>query len=254
MRIVDRRKDYYDGVQGMGQDMGLTYIRTPKKERFNPENSWVKSDLPHWPFPRFRGLYWRPGLGVQDIVIGFCGKIYPCLRVWNLSRPGSDSVFVNDLKSFDDAVLGLGFSDPEVETYMESRWVKATRQWQKRLAGRGTFPFRKDVERFFGPEGYQREADKHAKLFEDHLSPVFVATCQEGWGSEGKVIEYNALLRPYDFMRVFDPYSAYQEISMYLGNMAFPNRPIPHVSDEDMAAAKGFDKFSFRKDPKRSKR
>ena len=49
-------------------------------------------------------------------------------------------------------------------------------------------------------------------------------------------------------MRIKDPYTAYQELSMYLGNMAFPNKPIPTISDEVMAEIKGFNKFSFRKD------
>ena len=47
---------------------------------------------------------------------------------------------------------------------------------------------------------------------------------------------------------VVDPYTAFQEIAMFLGGMAMPLKPIPHLSDEIIAASKGFDKYSFRKD------
>jgi hypothetical protein len=49
-------------------------------------------------------------------------------------------------------------------------------------------------------------------------------------------------------MKLFEPYQAYQEISMFVNNLAIPEKPIPKMSDEDMASIKGFDKFSFRKD------
>jgi len=33
--------------------------------------------------------------------------------------------------------------------------------------------------------------------------------------------------------------------------MAMPDKPIPEVSDADMVIAKGFNKWSFRKEPRR---
>lgn len=68
----------------------------------------------------------------------------------------------------------------------------------------------------------------------------------------GPWIEWNACLKDVDFFRVFDPFTAFQELSMYYGGvLVHPNRPIPDVSDEDMVEVKGFDKkWSFRKPPK----
>lgn len=265
MRIVDRRKDYYDGVQGMGQDMSLSFIRSPKVERFDPENG-TKTGLKPWCFPRLGPSYhasYRYGrnytIGIQDNVVGFCGKVYPALRLWNPEHPDK-CVWVHSLEAFDQAVQDLDFDEQLVETYMESRHVNYTRQWQRRLSSvGGSFPYRKHVAKLYfgvedGNEGFMKHRDRHEKLFIENLTPVFVATYQPGWGSDGHRIEYNALLRPVEFFRVFDPYRAYQEISMYMGNMAFPNRPIPHISDEVMAEAKGFDKFSFRKDKSKPKK
>jgi hypothetical protein len=57
-----------------------------------------------------------------------------------------------------------------------------------------------------------------------------------------------------EFYRVFDPYQAYQEVAMWLSNQAVPIKPIPEMSDEIKAESKGFNKFSFRKDPSSKKR
>ena len=51
-----------------------------------------------------------------------------------------------------------------------------------------------------------------------------------------------------EFVSIMPPVAAYQELVMWHGRRARPEPPIPPISDEDMAAAKGFNKFSFRKD------
>jgi hypothetical protein len=38
---------------------------------------------------------------------------------------------------------------------------------------------------------------------------------------------------------------------MFMCNLAVPQKPIPEVSDADMVVAKGFDKWSFRKEPRK---
>jgi hypothetical protein len=87
--------------------------------------------------------------------------------------------------------------------------------------------------------------------FLKHRSPVFIAEVVNEY--EGK-ITYNGCLKPFEFYRVFDPYLAFQEIAMWLGNQAVPIKPIPKIDDVTMAEIKGFDKFSFRKDPSKKKK
>lgn len=42
-----------------------------------------------------------------------------------------------------------------------------------------------------------------------------------------------------------DTFTAYQELEMFFGNLARPNKPIPEILDKDMVSIKGFDKWSF---------
>ena len=63
------------------------------------------------------------------------------------------------------------------------------------------------------------------------------------------VIINNPCLRVYQFFKIMDAYTCFQEIAMFMSNMANPEKPIPQISNNDMIQAKGFDlKYSFRKD------
>lgn len=71
-------------------------------------------------------------------------------------------------------------------------------------------------------------------------APIWVATRES--------IRNNCQLRQYDMHTQMDPYTIYQELQMWMGNLAEPRKPIPEVSNSDMIEAKGFDlKYSFRK-------
>lgn len=78
-------------------------------------------------------------------------------------------------------------------------------------------------------------------LFDKYRSPIFL------WAPTK--ISINVQLSKFGFQRVFDPYSAYQELSMYMGSILCENEDqISSVNDKDLVTAKGFDKFSFRKE------
>lgn len=62
------------------------------------------------------------------------------------------------------------------------------------------------------------------------------------------VLIVNPQLSPYSFGKIKDAQTAYQSIEMFLSNIAHPNKPILPISDRDMRDAKGFDKWSFRKE------
>jgi len=95
-------------------------------------------------------------------------------------------------------------------------------------------------------EECEKQKEQHGKYFEEF--PIFVAHFGSGWRAERK-IEYNACLKEYEFYRMVDTYTAFQEVAMFWGGLAQPNRPTPEVTDKDMVTAKGFNKWSFRKEP-----
>lgn len=90
-----------------------------------------------------------------------------------------------------------------------------------------------------------RNADHYLdqKPFKDWKHPIFVYG-----GHTVNKPTWNACLKDYEFQRVMDPYTAFQELQMWVGSQARPERPIIETSDETRLEAHGFDKkYSFRK-------
>lgn len=220
MRIISGFRDYYDCIQAYGQDDDLLYVR---------RKSVVTYDGPghryQYPLPRFDS--WHSGLPrASAITIGFCGKIHHGLV---FSESGAicyspDDVAASVIRTLPKRLQTLYVTKPGRKP---SRWSKSPSEV---------------VAKFFGQENKQSH---YARFFEK--APIFVG--REDAGISRSSVTYNDCLRPLDFMRALNPYSAFQELFMWLSNQAKPFKPIPAVSDADMIIAKGFDKHSFRKQP-----
>ena len=85
---------------------------------------------------------------------------------------------------------------------------------------------------------------------EEWKHPIFVVA-RRPYESE---FIWNTQLDGYDFQKVMDPYTAFQELQMWVASQARPERPMIATSDVTRLEAHGFDKvFSFRKGKKRKK-
>jgi hypothetical protein len=83
-------------------------------------------------------------------------------------------------------------------------------------------------------------------VFVEYLCPIIVIS--RVVNEPRHSIVFNGLLRNFDFMKVKDPFQAYQDLSMYVGGvLGSPEKETVKISDECMRDKKGFDKWSFRK-------
>lgn len=237
MRIVARQKDYFDSVQGAGQDYSLTYVRDTKEE-----------ELDIWPFPRLfdiGGYLSSRLLEIRTTMIGFCGKIYPLIEV---------HISAQDCKNPKRSRQGIPigglwrkcFTLDDVDKFIASELSDNRAKIYHKMS-RQTF-----VEFF---DECKRDKEKHADMF-SLTRPIFAAKQQSRWGEGHRFtpIIYNPLLREYEFARVLDPYTAFQELQMWLSNQAVPQKPMPVIADTLKAESHGFNRFSFRKDPGGKKR
>ena len=219
MRIISDFHYYYDAVQREGQDLSLIYLRKQ-----------IEEELP-FPFPDIYD-YGRD-ISISQRMVGFCGKVYPVLEL-NLRHDwGEKGTFCFNFADV-DAFVEANLKKDEIKDYHAKKWY---RSWQRRPHKRHLFA------KFFA----ECEEKKNAfeSMFEEH--PIFVAFPR-------KHLIYNASLKDCEFFRVFDTYTAFQELSMYLGSKAQPEKPIPEVSDKIMVGVKGFNKWSFRKEPGQKKK
>jgi len=225
VRIISNFHDYYDVAQGLGQDRSLIYFRTPQEDH--------KS---RWPFPVCHAISRRydydRAVYIAEFIIGFCGRIYPMLHLKTVSSSAEVKKYCYKIEDV-DRFVGSHFAKGRRELY----WSKA----RGRSYGRNYGRRREIFIRYFTE--CTEQMDGHKKLFVDNGAPLFVAQLT----MVGQKIVYNSSLKEVEFYRIFSPYVAFQEISMYLGGIAQPERSVPKVSDADLAAAKGFDKWSFRK-------
>lgn len=220
MRIISKFHDYYDSAMGYGQDPTLIYRREAATHTIGSRfvNSRIVTLLSLR--PRYYGF--KPKLGV----IGFCGRIYP---VW--ITPEAETTTVSLASDRTDRIT-LTEDDLHRGNYPAS------------YSGAG--PSKINLAQINSFKGLEIGR----ALFVQLKAPVFFATGTCKWLSPDFPIEIitNPRLATLDFMKVFDSFSAFQEISMFLGMQLTGEDEAPQTvgSDDIIAASKGFDQYSFR--------
>jgi len=234
MRIISDFHDYYDAVQATGQDQTVVYLRKRKEVELN-HNSFD--------FPVFGQLYGYSGVLVVHIVVGFCGKVYPILQLsyQRRSEPNPDIALCYTLSEV-DTFIEHHCKKREIEAYRSKprRWGFEDNLWPREQR-------REKFDEFFGT--YAAKQSTFGGLFLESGCPIFVASSWQGKRNREYKIVYNECLKDLEFFKLIDTFTAFQELQMYFGAMAQPNKPIPHISDKDMVSIKGFDKWSFRNPP-----
>jgi len=82
--------------------------------------------------------------------------------------------------------------------------------------------------------------DTILNLHRELHSPIILVTDQK--------VESNVNLRELGFPKVMDPYTAFQEISMFIGGvLGNHEKEVTELTEKDRIQQHGFDKWSFRK-------
>lgn len=234
MRIIADAKDYFDCMQATDEDHKTLYIRSPGTIQL--KDKWL---FPHVATGK---LYWRQsGVATKIHIVGFCGKIYPVVHLsrWDSSFTSTIQRYCHSMVHVDN-YMSHNLAHKELEEYLD-----------KSKKNRAYWGF--NSERQFVFQEFFDECAKQAAAFPQLFEkrPIFVATRHTRNESE---LTYDALLKPLEFFRVMSPPQAYQELTMFLNNLAVPMKPIPKLDDVTLAESKGFDRFSFRQDPIRKRK
>lgn len=215
MRIISPFKDYYDGVQRVDQDYHV-WKRT---------SDIIEENLSSYPIMRT----WSYQRYVHYHIIGFCGRFYPIIETSFLDKVNYNPKkgYKTDRKYFIDLEEALKYIPTQLNKH------------EKKSFDRGYY--KKDLTKWFNEVVNLPQKDD---LFIKYKTPIMLLS-NDDWNK----IEINPCLQYYEFYKYFDAYRTYQEISMYFnGPMSDNKEEIPEISNADMIAAKGFNKYSFRKD------
>jgi hypothetical protein len=218
MKIHSDFRDYYDIGLSVGADPLLHYNR--KQRWFCP--SELKTKLPADTLSKVR--YSPPDerrFGVERVLIGFCGTVYPCIRRLRGERD------IENLYSPERLDVVFPFKAPSWGRMGEG-WVRAYRKTQRERALFLANRFRLDA------------------LFLEIDAPIFVAQIARNRRFNEVEIVANAMLKPFEFAKAVDPFNAFQQVSMYLGNELVRRDEPDTIADEYRIAMHGYDKHSFR--------
>lgn len=243
MLIISKFRDYYDTASSVGIDKELVYERSTYlvdesyfKYNWNDRDKYLSNyPLPSNDFDRWKLNDNEPGYSV--FVIGFCGREYV------------------------GAILG-GYISTDYGTDGRIRIRK-----DPRFDAKITYDLDEILEFIHPPTKYSWEKDRRSKIvsaleiingrsydkhFLEHKTPCYllVSSCY----SKNIAFIENPNLKELEFSKVFDAFTAHQEISMYLGDvLRMREKDTVEISDEDRAKSRGFDKWSFRRDKHPSK-
>jgi hypothetical protein len=226
MKIVKSFRDYYDSACAWDRESVPLYVRKSQTFKTNdirdPSFRIVMGLLNRMPCYN-KGCRW---------VIGFCGRLYPA---YSSSRYSVNKNMFYDIQSLITAAYqaetSYYFTDEasirELQNNNSNRFSGRLNRWSwnRFVQDRGTPPPNDAVFRFF-------------------RAPVFLSNLE--------TVTVNAKLYECNFQTQFDPYTAYQELDMYLSNnLSDQQEPSSEVSDDLKRHYHGFDKkYGFRKRPK----
>ena len=130
MRIINENiHDFYDCVQSVGQDRTLVYLRKPKEIFVN-----------NFPFYEDHGKFYD--FYVSSLTIGFCGKLYPVLKI--------DETYCHNMEDV-NSFVEKNLSKKEKEAYFNGKKYKLFKYWThfKREAEFKEFLERLDKDQIF---------------------------------------------------------------------------------------------------------
>ena len=188
---------------------------------------------------------------VEAFVIGVAGRLFPCVKMHTWRQIGNKHRYLSRV------CFNLEQTDTFLQDARKDGFIskKDFEWWQKS----------RSLPNFFAEVA--AIADKRIYFFIENECPVFVAAAKDrsyleidehgkraksvSWGRE---VSFNPPLRDFEFFKVMDAFTIWQEISMFISNSLTKKSPPPAaISDEIMRDMKGFDNHSFKKGPSKQR-
>jgi len=238
MRIISKFHDYYDIGMSQGQDQTLIYHRVPtvginkasylSASRIDFEEETSAHRLP----PSDANA-----LSYQRIVVGFCGKVYQCYVMGADVTPYQQSTI---------RITSCCYDALSVKNFIEGYGAKETIKnfYSKPHLWRSEGIKYATVQRRFD----EWKPDKYFDEFIKLKAPLFVVDrCNMGREIRMTI---NLELTIFQFYKVVDPYTAFQEIAMFIGGVLGVGEPFMiEIEDKYKIEAKGFNDQSFKTRP-----
>ena len=239
MKIISDFHDYYDGVAGQGFDKSRTFIRKSDDTLDLAGRKYESAMLDSINYA------WKKETLLTPFIVYFAGKTYPGIKV---ESEGTVS-FCYTKEEFED------FKDDESlhHYFKKDKWAHfAVRRIGELLGSKYNY---KGFFDYWVKQDNQLVKDLCEDLIEMKESIVvmtgfkFLTLGNSSLKDRkpGLYFIYTPRLKDIEFQRVLDPYTAFQELDMYIGGVLPDTKPTEEVADKYKIQQHGFDKWSFRK-------
>jgi len=235
MRIISKFKDYYDGVQYYGQDQDLVYARNKEypDERINLE-SYLNTSGKYFMSIDRPDVVRHPEKDIEqehyfNLILGFCGELY---RIHIIKI--RDTKIWMDTKEY----YTICYNQDELDKFQQPTEYSKK---QKYSQGKSRYINLKEQNWF---ELNNKEV--LTELFFKYNVPYFIIRDSNRYKGN---LTLNPNLQKYQFYKVKDAYTAFQDIAMFIGGvLPRVGHEMIEVSNNDLIVKRGFDlKWSFRK-------
>jgi hypothetical protein len=246
MRILGGH-DYYDSALAYGQDDDVMFVREPREfpDKGCPLYAGYHKDI-------LKRQYWRdPAVVVKDPIRG---AIELDLMTVSIYVAGNHHGGIKVRERVSGAKVEVFWDYDKFESWVQSAGKelvgsKKRYKWEKSTPETDAFPDLKAFMSKVPATPTQLEwlvANRVAiAVWCDHTISYY----RKGIEWHCNSAEKDWSLKEYDFPRVMDPFTLFQELSMFVGGV-LPRNPNPmvEITDDKVKVAKhGFDKWSFRK-------
>ncbi|MDF1698363.1 MAG: hypothetical protein P1U56_21110 [Saprospiraceae bacterium] len=257
MKIISKYKDYYDSALALGIDKTLVYNRfhqamkadlLPNYQKFNT-TVWETIPDVYYCVPNGGSRFdANEFIDVQYVHIGFCGKIYPCISfARKIEKQTVSRATYYSAETADSYIKKLLVNNPKAEFINEFYVCER--------------PTLEEFEIYFSCPAFHLEYNSwfqeiNAPSFLINLIPKTCTNPKELMGTMEKHEQFvvtNPNLKEFEFFKIKDTYTCFQDISQYLGGVLTSREKIKdNLSDLDKVKQHGFDaKYGFRTRPKK---
>ncbi len=237
MFIISKHKDYYDGVAySMGIDKTIIYERNTimvddrklfPKQFGSGDSLWRNDKTLYSKMYNLGGRIVgrvKDGYFIAPFVVFFCGKTYPGYKAITEKRVNFSTV--TEIEYFYDVNNLLKYLVYKKENVILNRVTE----------------YHETVKNF-----------EFLDVYRDNNTPVMIFDFNStNWRRNDNKFIINPILSEYEFYKVIDSFTAFQEIQMFLGGvLGSKENEIITISNKDKIVQHGFDYvWSFRKEPK----
>ena len=231
MRIISKFRDYYDSIQAHGIDQTVMYIRKEEPVIITKNSNKTLVSLTNGIMRQGIGSHWVNRVyPFIDYLILFCGKLYPGISVV-IQEKGSTHF------SYAEKIVYLWSRNVDTHSILKKAEIPANRINNYGFSIVSYFDFFR-----------QYTSKDLLSIHAEYDSPILLLKREK---YNGISCSLNPNLSAVKFERCLDPFTAFQELAMFIsGVMGGKSPKTVEISDKVRAEKHGFDKWSFRKPPK----